>query len=269
MKHGSQEHLTGGLRLASFSERVLAFLIDAAPFAAGYILLSEMMMQRGTVSASHAAVMAAMAAALFTLYTAFASSEGRVSLGKMLLGLRVVSTDHEPLTLPQAIMRSATYIVSSAGGLGFVWSLLNPSRQCWHDMVVGSVVVTARKKPLRSLRMLRAGAMASLAILALGFMWTKVWAPRYNNIMLVAYAQVGLTEMAGLQKTYYNMNGEYADSLFALAEAAIDPTEFLEEMLVLFDDDEGIIIEADKEEFTIVARARDLRGTPVRIAGPA
>lgn len=269
MSHEKEPSVPEDLRLATFSERVLAFLLDILPFGAGYLLLSDLVFKSAISTPSQRAIWLAMWTALFILYQAFSSSDDRVSLGKRALGLKVVNFDNEPLTLPQAVMRSATYLLSGAGSLGFIWSLLNPSRQCWHDMVVGSVVVVERSKPLKTLRLVRAGALASLAILAVGFMWTKVWEPRYQRVMLVAYAHVGLNEMSELQKTYYAENGRYADNIFALSNVSVAPMPFLREMTTLFDSDSGIDITTTKKGFKIVARARDTRRTQVILSGPA
>ena len=79
----------------------------------------------------------------FLVYQGYLSCEGRRSLGKAAMGLRVVGREGEALGLGAAAMRSALYVVSSILNLGFLWSLLNPERRCWHDMAVGSRV-TAR-----------------------------------------------------------------------------------------------------------------------------
>lgn len=64
------------------------------------------------------------------------------SLGKMLLGIRVVrGSDGAPLGLGKSLLRSVCYVVSSLPlYLGFLAPLWSARRQCWHDAIVGSVV---------------------------------------------------------------------------------------------------------------------------------
>ena len=45
----------------------------------------------------------------------------------------------------------------------------------------------------------------------------------------------GVTEVKALQASYFQRNGRYAGSLFALAEVSVDPRGFLRDMSVLYD----------------------------------
>lgn len=251
--------------LASFSERVLAFSLDGAIFVLGYHLSFGLLLP-ADAGADKYAIWTALWTFLFLIYQAYFSCEGRVSLGKRLLGLRVVGLDREPLSLGQAAMRSAAYLVSSILNLGFLWSLFNPARQCWHDMAVGSLVVVEHPKGLGAMRLARAGSLACLALLAGAWAWTYVWEPRYHRIMTMAYAHVGLAEMQELQKAYHERNGRYAESVFALSSVSPAPMNFLADMAALFDPEAGISITATDKGYTIVARARDPWRTPVSIS---
>jgi uncharacterized RDD family membrane protein YckC len=255
-----------GVELAAFSERVLAFSLDLALFVAGYYLSFRLAFPRYPLALHPAmAYWHFLWAALFVIYQAFFSSEGRASLGKKLLGLRVLQ-DGEGLGLGRAVVRSALYPVSAILGLGFLWSLLSRERQCWHDMAVGSVVI--REKPFQGSRSLlvRAGAGLCLLVLAGCGMWALVWGPRYHRIMMVAYAKVGLREMAQLQQISHLEKDRYADDLFALAEASTNPNSFLAGMGNLMDV-RSLVFENTAQGFTIVARALDDRHTVVRISG--
>ena len=256
----------GGVELAAFSERVLAFSLDAGLFVAGYYLSFRLAFPRYPLVLHPAmAYWHFLWVALFVIYQAFFSSEGRASLGKALLGLRVLQ-DGESLSLRHAVLRSALYPVSAILGLGFLWALFSRERQCWHDMVVGSVVV--RERPFRGGRslLIRAGAGFCLLLLAGLGMWAFVWGPRYHRIMMVAYAKVGLKEMAQLQQLHRLEKARYADDLFGLAEASVDPNGFLAGAGNLLDV-KSLVFANTEQGFTIVARALDDQRTVVRISG--
>ena len=234
-----------GVELAAFSERVLAFGLDAGLFVAGYYLSFRLAFPRYPLVLHPAmAYWHFLWVALFVIYQAFFSSEGRASLGKALLGLRVLQ-DGEGLSL---------------------WALFSRERQCWHDMVVGSVVV--RERPFRGGRslLIRAGAGFCLLLLAGLGMWAFVWGPRYHRIMMVAYAKVGLKEMAQLQQLHRLEKARYADDLFGLAEASVDPNGFLAGAGNLLDV-KSLVFANTEQGFTIVARALDDQHTVVRISG--
>jgi uncharacterized RDD family membrane protein YckC len=74
---------------------------------------------------------------------AFTTAGGQ-TIGKMAVGIKVVSADEGPLTLGQAAVRTIGCILCVVpAGLGFVPFLLAPSRRALHDRLAGTWVVTA------------------------------------------------------------------------------------------------------------------------------
>lgn len=253
------------MRLADFAERTAAFGLDYGIFAIGWLASLKLVFpQYGIEWNPHATSWTLLWTALFLLYQAYFSCEGRATLGKSALGLRVVTVDNEPLSLGQAITRSFCYLPSSILSLGFLWSLLSPNRQTWHDLAAGSYVVSERRVPLV---LARAGAAAVLAVFGVAWMWQNVWSPRYHRTMLVAYAHVGLSEVAQLQKVYHKKNGRYAESLVSLALVSENPKVFLSDMAGLYDLKRGFDIRTSRAGYTVSAVAKDRFGTPVSYTG--
>jgi uncharacterized RDD family membrane protein YckC len=76
------------------------------------------------------------------LYFTFFYSFGGVSIGKYLLGLRVVRSDGRPLRVPQAALRTLFYAPSTLLlYAGFLNVLFDDRRRGWHDILAGTVVV--------------------------------------------------------------------------------------------------------------------------------
>ncbi len=63
--------------------------------------------------------------------------------GKLLMECQVVDArDHGPLSLARGVVRYLGYLLSLMPlGLGFLWMLLDPRRQTWHDKLAGSLVL--------------------------------------------------------------------------------------------------------------------------------
>jgi uncharacterized RDD family membrane protein YckC len=61
--------------------------------------------------------------------------------GKMLLGLKVLSTDGTPIGFGIAFLRSVGYLISSILYIGFIWTAFDRRKQGWHDKIAGTVVV--------------------------------------------------------------------------------------------------------------------------------
>ena len=68
----------------------------------------------------------------------------QTTVGGMILNLRVVRTDGQPLTFADALIRGLVSILSVAAlGLGCFWILCDPDNQAWHDRFAGTWVVKA------------------------------------------------------------------------------------------------------------------------------
>ena len=116
MSHHNQSH---AVRKADFAERALAFTADYALFAwIWYLILKAVDPALPVFLNEKGTIVTIFLAALFLVYQAFFSCEGRVTFGKRLLGIRVAGADGEPLDLVRAIIRAVTYIPSSLFTIG-------------------------------------------------------------------------------------------------------------------------------------------------------
>jgi uncharacterized RDD family membrane protein YckC len=74
-------------------------------------------------------------------FTIFHGAGGQ-TIGKMILGLRVVQTDGRPLSFFRALGRALLYAVSAFPFfLGFYWAGLTSKKLAWHDRIAGTMVV--------------------------------------------------------------------------------------------------------------------------------
>ena len=74
-------------------------------------------------------------------FVVFHGMDGR-TIGKRLLGLRVVGVDQTPITYRQALLRCFGLVVAIAPmGAGVLWILLNRERRGWHDLIAHTWVV--------------------------------------------------------------------------------------------------------------------------------
>jgi uncharacterized RDD family membrane protein YckC len=87
-----------------------------------------------------------VSAAYFTILEGGRSGAG---VGKRMLGLRVVARDTGgPLGYPRAFVRWLTLVLTATVFfIGYLWMLVDPERQCWHDKLAGDLVVPAGGHP--------------------------------------------------------------------------------------------------------------------------
>ncbi|GMQ79301.1 MAG: hypothetical protein BMS9Abin02_1876 [Anaerolineae bacterium] len=78
------------------------------------------------------------------VYFVWPYSRGGQTIGKRILGLRVVSIDGSPLTWRKGISRTVGYIPSSlAFYIGFLWAIWDADKQAWQDKLAGTLVLRA------------------------------------------------------------------------------------------------------------------------------
>ena len=66
---------------------------------------------------------------------------GGQTIGKSLLGLRVVGVDRQPLSFRQAALRWFAAVGFAPIGLGFLWVLWQAEKRGWHDFVARTWVI--------------------------------------------------------------------------------------------------------------------------------
>ena len=145
-----RRRLLAGMLPAGFWIRLAAYLIDyAILFFFGLLIGGLLAFLWGwDIEAIESAelqaeplydlVALAMAAAYFTICL---GRWGR-TLGKLLLGLKVVRADGLPLGYARSLARYACYFMSSlVFGLGFIWIAFHPQKRGWHDLICDTRVV--------------------------------------------------------------------------------------------------------------------------------
>lgn len=268
---GPQSSGSAEAPLAPISARIVAFSIDCGLFFLAYILgLFLLFPPASWLINSYGNVLLGACTVGFLLYQTILSCEGRSTLGKWLLGMRIVGPEGQPLTQGQAAARACGYVVSSVMCLGFIWSLFNRRRRCWHDLPLGSVVVMGRPLPEDVVMPMRAVAAVCLVLFGLSWMWRAVWSPRFYQSMTVHYAEDGLQVMAYMQLVHREKLGTFASDLPHLASVTAEPERFEKTAKNLFDSKAGIRFETSPNgrSFRITAMALDSRHTQVSIVGP-
>jgi uncharacterized RDD family membrane protein YckC len=132
---------------ASLGWRLLALVYDFFPVLALWIAASGVVLllrggepvQPGSLASWGEAV---LLWAVSGGYAVLSWRRGGQTLGMRPWRLKVVGTDGGPVPLPALAIRYIVATVSLfAGGLGFLWSLVDRERRTWHDLVAGTRMV--------------------------------------------------------------------------------------------------------------------------------
>jgi uncharacterized RDD family membrane protein YckC len=84
-------------------------------------------------------------------FTTFISLGKGQTLGKRLLGIKVIQLDGSPLSLWDSFGRYGGYGAGIATGLlGFIQIYWDPNKQAIHDKISATVVIDVNKAPLNA-----------------------------------------------------------------------------------------------------------------------
>jgi uncharacterized RDD family membrane protein YckC len=139
--------LAGPREPAGFSLRFGALLFDllvtlmawmAATFLLSYVSNRSIVSSTGMIAAVYV-----LALGLYTINFVIIASQDGQTVGKRVIGIRIIREDGEPFGPGAAAYRHLVgYPLSALGAfLGFVWVLWDPKQQGWHDKLVRTVVV--------------------------------------------------------------------------------------------------------------------------------
>lgn len=153
---GQQEPVVTGdavvldVQIAHLPVRALSALIDVTVVLIGYVI--GVVLWAATLTQFDSALSAAILI-IFTVVTvlgypiAFETATRGRSLGKMALGLRVVSDDGGPERFRQAVFRSLAGFIEIwglSGGPAVICSLISPTGKRIGDVFAGTVVISER-----------------------------------------------------------------------------------------------------------------------------
>jgi uncharacterized RDD family membrane protein YckC len=138
------------VQVIGFGRRLVAYIIDAIVLSIvggclGFgVGLAALPLTGGSQEASTSLnlLVNLLGAAIGMVYfVAFWATTGQ-TLGKMALGIKVISADGSPVSWGKAILRYVGYIISGLVlALGFIWVAFDARRQGWHDKIAGTYVV--------------------------------------------------------------------------------------------------------------------------------
>jgi len=134
------------ISLAPISKRFFAYLIDEILISFLFIMIYlESVGNQGSVEETINMInsMVIYIMTLKVIYQTFFIYMYGATLGKIFLKIKVISiNDLENPQIPYALARAIVRIISeSIFYIGFIWAMMNPKKESWHDKVGKTLVV--------------------------------------------------------------------------------------------------------------------------------
>jgi uncharacterized RDD family membrane protein YckC len=255
---------------AKVSDRFVAFLLDLVPFLGGFaasMFVFESKLRQVSPFPGALLHIAALWTGLLMAYQFVGNLTGG-TVGKRLMGLKVVRLDGRPLGVARSLVRAVGYLLSMPlCNLGFLIAFVHPDSRTLHDLLSGALVVETRAKNPAEAFILFLAAACAICALFFGNIYYDLHQPLPSDLLAVHKAQEGLKIMAQIEEAYRAKNGSYTSVLPDLVEASGDPAEFRKAMADIFDPN-LFRIELGVGKYRISGVAKDRAKTRVRIEGP-
>ncbi|MBN1396580.1 MAG: RDD family protein [Bacteroidetes bacterium] len=144
------------MELASFSRRAISFLVDLAIasflFFVVFSVIEPFLIKMGWIKSDQEIIFALnlnwYSIAWVVMYFGLAVYFGNGKTpGKCMIGIRIVSTAHERISLWHSIERALGYGYSTLEFFfGFIQFFLYPNRRTLHDRIAETIVIREKKK---------------------------------------------------------------------------------------------------------------------------
>ena len=137
-----------GLSIASISKRSYAFLVD--DLIVSFLLFVAFYNSFANAKSMEEILVITNNLFLYivflkVVYHTFFVWQYGATMGKMLFNMKVVDQESfQKLSFSKSLTRAFVRFFSEAlFYLGFLWGVLNPTKQTWHDKACGSIVIDA------------------------------------------------------------------------------------------------------------------------------
>lgn len=255
--------------LAGFNERFLAYLIDTFPFVFlnYYTFAFALKNNYITYSDDIANKWKIFWILVFILYEVVFTSGGRVTLGKKILGIKVIHKNGGFLTPFGALLRVVGYFISSFTiNLGYIMALFTKDRRTLHDYIASSVVVRTREKSPFVEGLILVMSWSCLAFLVASWLNRTVLAITPYEQKQINEAKKTLLKLSKLQEIHYRKYGFYTNDIKRLAELTGNVKAVRYELSKTLHEG-SLEIASDGKSFIISAKAKNWRKTKVEVSG--
>ncbi len=133
-------------QFSSFSKRFFAFLIDRFVLWFALIFIANKMhgydFELWNFSYLFSKDTFLIEVLILLYFVLCETSSWQATLGKKVMGIRIVSTQFQKIEMKEAIIRYLSkYLSMAILMLGFIWIIFDDKKQSWHDKIADTYVI--------------------------------------------------------------------------------------------------------------------------------
>ena len=251
---------------ARINERFLAYVLDLVPFLAGYAFCVHRFR-----SLPHGPGLGTRLTLIFLgayFGYEFIGNLFGATLGKWLMGVRVIGTDGRSLGVVRSLLRAAGYFISTPFfNFGFVIALFQPESRALHDLIAGTVVVELKPKNPAAAALIFVAALGLISLIFGGALYLPTIEPSPADAAAMRQGRQAMAVLGRIEESYKASHGSYTASLMDLAQASGNVLAFRDSLTRIFNPDD-FVIEADADRYRIQARLKGPWAKTMVVEGP-
>ncbi|HVA67632.1 MAG TPA: RDD family protein [Elusimicrobiota bacterium] len=252
---------------ARINERFLAYVLDLLPFLAGYAFFIHRFRTLPHGPGFGTRLTLIFLGAYF-VYEFLGNLFG-ATVGKWLMGVRVIGTDGRSLGVIRSLLRAAGYFISTPFfNFGFIVALFQPESRALHDLIAGTAVVELKPKAPSTAALIFVAALGLISLIYGGALYLPTVEPTPADAAAMRRGQEALAVMGRIEEAYKASHGSYTASLMDLAQASGNVEAFKDSLTRIFNPDD-FVIEADADRYRIQARLKEPWAKSLVVEGPA
>ena len=141
----TEPYSMAGLKLraiAFFIDLVIVSLIAYLTIVSGFYFIADSGIDKSELSRVFVPIYVLLFFLASTYFIFLHSYAGR-TIGKMVVGIKIISDEGRPVGIWASFVRWVGYYISAVFFFaGFIWSVFDSNSQAWHDKIAGTYVVT-------------------------------------------------------------------------------------------------------------------------------
>lgn len=253
-------------RPAGFSERFLAYVIDTLPFWFLVYFTYDFLVRGGYIPSVSITTWKVIWIGLFFAYETVFSSNGRATLGKYLLKIRVKAVDGKDLSASKAFIRTIGYFIGSYTiNLGYVIALFTQNKRALHDYLASSRVVKIEERSDFAEGAILVVSWAVMAFLLGNWIHKSVLAVTPYEQNQIAKANRTIGKLAKLQEIHFQKYGFYTNDIRRLADLTRNIPAVRKEISENLSEN-SLEIATNGKHYIISAQAKNWRKTKVEVS---
>ncbi|NLH39562.1 MAG: RDD family protein [Elusimicrobia bacterium] len=255
-----------GYVLAGFNERFIAYLIDTLPFVLlNYITFTLAIKTNYIIYNSSIEILWKLFwLLLFIIYEIIFTSGKRVTLGKMIMGLKVLNTNGTDPSVIKAFIRVIGYFIDAwLINIGYLLALTNKKRRSLHDFLASTIVIRTREKSPFVEGIILVVSWGLMAFFIANWANRTILAVTPSEQIQINEANRTIAKIGTLEEIHYRKYGFYTNDIKRLADLTGNVKAVRYEIANTLADN-SLEIATDGRTYDITARARNWRKTKVK-----